>query len=89
MLQISKPEHYAIEITNLKETYLLGEMCSFSYILYGFGDPCGGIMITFPINKTDSFGTGSISSCLKTIPTNFILDVKETHGTTFGHITLQ
>ena len=31
LLQISKPEHYSIEITELKETYLLGE--TFSYIL--------------------------------------------------------
>lgn len=89
MLQISKPEHYSIEITELKETYLLGETFSFSYILSGFGDPCGGIFITFPVNKTDSSGTGWIPSCLKTIPSDFVLDVKKTYGTTYGHIALQ
>ena len=86
---IIKPEHYDIEITGLKETYLVGEPYSFSYILYGFGDPCGGIHITFPINKTDSSGTGSIPSCLKTIQTDFVLDMKKTYGTTYGHIALQ
>jgi hypothetical protein len=89
ILQISKPEHYAIEITGLKETYLVGEPYSFSYILYGFGDPCGGIFITFPINKTNNYGTGSIPSCLKTIQTDFVVDIKKTHGTTYGHIGLQ
>jgi hypothetical protein len=86
---IIKPEHYDIEITGLKDTYLVGEPYSFSYILYGFGDPCGGIHITFPINKTDSSGTGWIPSCLKTIQTDFVLDVKKTYGTTYGHIALQ
>lgn len=82
-------EHYEIKITGLKDVYLVGERYDFSYILYGFGDPCGGISITFPINKTDSAGTGWIPSCLKTIPTDFVLDVKKTYGTTYGHIALQ
>ena len=86
---IIKPEHYAIEITELKETYLVGESYSFSYILYGFGDPCGGIYITYPINKTDSSGTGFIPSCLKTIQTDFVLDIRKDQGTTYGHIALQ
>ena len=86
---IIKPEHYDIEITGLKETYLVGEPYSFSYILYGFGDPCGGIYITYPINKTESFSTGSIPSCLKTIQTDFVLDIRKDQGTTYGHIALQ
>jgi hypothetical protein len=86
---IIKPEHYDIEITGLKETYLVGEPYSFSYILSGFGDPCGGTMITFPINKTDSSGTGSIPSCVKTIQTDFVLDMKKIYGVTYGHIALQ
>ncbi len=86
---IIKPEHYAIEITELKATYLVGEPYSFSYILYGFGDPCGGIHITFPINKTDSSSTGWIPSCLKTIQTDFVSDMKKTYGVTYGHIALQ
>ena len=86
---IIKPEHYAIEITGLQDTYLVGEPYSFSYILYGFGDPCGGIHITFPINKTDSAGTGWIPSCLKTIQRDFVLDIRKDQGTTYGHIALQ
>ncbi|MEK6614814.1 MAG: hypothetical protein AABZ32_01695 [Bacteroidota bacterium] len=86
---IIKPEHYDIEITGLQDTYLVGEPYSFSYILYGFGDSCGSICITFPINKTDSYGTGFIPSCLKTIQTDFVLDIKKTYGTTYGHIALQ
>lgn len=86
---IIKQEHYAIEITELKDTYLIGEPYSFSYILSGFGDPCGGTMITYPINKTDSSGTGSIPSCVKTIQTDFVSDMKKTYGITYGHIALQ
>lgn len=89
VIQISKPEQYAIEITGLKDSYLIGEPYSFSYILYGFGSPCGDIVITFPINKTNSLNTGWIPSCLKTNPTNFVLDVKKTYGTTYGHVALQ
>ncbi len=81
-------EHYSITITGLKDTYLVGEPYSFSYVLSGFGNPCGSKMITFPINKTHDGGTGSSASCLKSFPTNFILDVKETYGTTYGHIAL-
>jgi hypothetical protein len=82
-------EHYEIKITGLKDTYFVGEPYSFSYILSGFGDPCGGILIIFPINKTDTVSTGWIPSCLKTIQTDFTLDIKKTHGTTYGHIALQ
>ncbi|MGI0057541.1 MAG: hypothetical protein ACREAK_09250, partial [Nitrosarchaeum sp.] len=89
MLQISKPEHYDIKITGLKESYRVGEPYSFSYILYGFGSPCGGIHATFPINKTDNGNDGFIPSCLKTIPTDFVLDAKKTYGRTYGNISLQ
>lgn len=82
-------EHYSIEITGLSETYFVGEPYSFSYTLYGFGDPCGGTLVTFPINKTNNVSTGSIPSCAKTIQTDFVLDVKKTYGTTYGHIDLQ
>ena len=88
LIQFQK-ENYTIEITGLKETYLVGEPYSFSYILSGFGDPCGGILVTFPINKTNNIGTGWMPSCMKTIQTYFTLDVKKTYGTTYGHIDLQ
>lgn len=88
ILQFPK-EHYSITITDLKDTYLVDEPYSFSYVLSGFGTPCGSKMITFPINKTHNGGTGSSASCTKSFPINFVLDVKETYGTTYGHIALQ
>lgn len=82
-------EHYGITITGLKDTYLVGEPYSFSYVLSGFGAPCGGKWIIFPINKTHNASEGSSASCVKSFPTNFVLDIKETYGTTYGHISLQ
>ena len=82
-------EHYEIEITGLKDTYLVGEPYSFSYILSGFGTSCGGKLITFPINKTNNAGVGYSDSCVKSFPTNFVLDIEKTYGTTYGHIDLQ
>lgn len=87
--QVRRGTIYSIEITGLKDSYIIGEPYSFSYILYGFGSPCGGIWITYPINKTNSLSTGWIPSCLKTNPTDFVLDVKKTYGTTYGHVALQ
>jgi hypothetical protein len=86
--QFSK-EHYTITITGLKDAYLVGEPYSFSYVLSGFGTSCGSKVITFPINKTHNAFEGSSASCLRTFPTNFVLDIKEIYGTTYGHIALQ
>ncbi|HET9009525.1 MAG TPA: hypothetical protein VFN17_05345 [Nitrosarchaeum sp.] len=88
MLQMVKPEHYTIEITGLKDTYLLGESFSFSYILSGFGSPCGGIHAVFPINKTTNGNDGFIPGCAKTIPTDFVLDAMKTYGRSYGNIAL-
>lgn len=87
-LQLVK-EHYNLEIIGLKETYHIGESYSFSYILSGFGSSCGGISVIFPENKTNNFTEGSIPSCLKTMPTNFVLDMQKTYGKTYGHIALK
>lgn len=82
-------EHYSITITGLKDTYLVGEPYSFSYVLSGFGAPCGGKLIIFPINKTHNASEGSSASCVKSFPTNFVLDIRETYDTTYGHVALQ
>jgi len=89
VIQFPKPEHYEIEITGLKDSYLIGEPYSFSYILSGFGTPCGGEWVTFPINKTNSMTVGSIPSCAKSFPTDFVLDVAKTYGTRYGNVALQ
>jgi hypothetical protein len=81
-------EHYEIEITGLKDNYQIGESYSFSYVLRGFGTPCGAKTITFPINKTDSVTVGSSSSCIKTPMVDFVLDIEKTYGTRYGHIAL-
>ncbi len=88
-IQFPRPEHYEIEITGLKDTYLIGESYSFSYILSGYGSSCGSKMITFPINKTDNMTEGSSASCLKSNPIDFVLDVREVYGRTYGHVALQ
>lgn len=88
MIQFPK-EHYQIMITGLQDTYIVGESYSFSYVLSGFGTPCGGKLIVFPINKTHNGMEGSSASCVKSFPTNFVLDIKETYGTTYGHVALQ
>ena len=82
-------EHYEIEITGLKDTYLVGEPYSFSYILSGYGSPCGENLITFPINKTDTMTEGMIPSCLKSNPIDFVLNIREVYGRTYGHVALQ
>lgn len=82
------PEHYEIEITGLKDTYLVGEPYSFSFILSGYGYSCGGVTITWPVNKTSSQNTGWIPSCAQTLPSSFIIDEKKEYGRTYGHIAL-
>ena len=88
-IQFPRPEHYDIEITGLKDTYLIGEPYSFSYILSGYGSSCGSKMITFPINKTDNMTEGSSASCLKSNPIDFVLDVREVYGSSYGYVALQ
>ena len=89
IIQFPRPEHYEIEITGLNDTYLIGEAYSFSYILSGYGSSCGSKMITFPINKTENMTEGSSASCLKSNPIDFVLDVREVYGRTYGHVALQ
>jgi len=88
-IQFPRPEHYEIEITGLKDTYLIGESYSFSYILSGYGSSCGGNTITFPLNKTDNMTEGSSASCLKSNPIDFVLDVRKVYGRSYGHVALQ
>jgi hypothetical protein len=82
-------EHYQIEITGLKETYLVGEPYSFSFILSGYGYSCGGMSITWPINKTNNLNDGWIPGCAQPLLSDFVYDEKKEHGRTYGHIALQ
>jgi hypothetical protein len=82
-------EHYQIEITGLKETYLVGEPYSFSFILSGYGYSCGGMSITWPINKTNNLNDGWIPGCTQSLLSDFVYDEKKEHGRTYGHIALQ
>ena len=44
-----KEEHYEIEITGMKDVYLVGEQYDFSYIISGYGHSCGSKTVTFPV----------------------------------------
>jgi hypothetical protein len=89
LIQFPRPEHYEIEITGLKDSYLVGEIYSFSYILSGYGSACGTKLITFPINKTANLTEGSSASCLESNPIDFVLDAREVYGRSYGHVALQ
>jgi hypothetical protein len=89
LIQFPRPEHYEIEIIGLKDTYLVGEPYSFSFILSGFGSTCGGYIVTFPLNKTDNMTVGEPPGCLKSMLTDFVLDFRKVYGKRFGHVALQ
>jgi len=54
-------EYYNLEITGLKDTYLVDEPYSFSYTISGYGYSCDSNRVTFPINQTDFITMGSSS----------------------------
>ncbi|MCV0372340.1 MAG: DUF4362 domain-containing protein [Nitrosarchaeum sp.] len=82
-------EHYDIEITGMKDVYLLGEQYDFSYVISGYGHECGSKKVTFPDSNGDTTGIYSSSSCVANAPMkNFVFDIQKEQGTTFGHVTL-
>jgi len=83
-------EHYEIEITGMKDIYVIDEQFDFSYILSGYGYSCGGVEVSFPGQNGNIVGTYSSSSCIKGVPMeDFVLDVQKEYGTTYGHVKLQ
>jgi len=83
-------EHYAIEITGLKDVYIVGERYDFSYILSGYGHPCGGKTVTFPDSNGDTIGSASSASCIANLPMGmFVFDIQKEYGTTYGHVELK
>ena len=83
-------EHYAIEITGLKDVYIVGERYDFSYILSGYGHPCGGKTVTFPDSNGDTIGSASSASCIANLPMGiFVFDIQKERGTTYGHVGIK
>lgn len=82
-------EHYTIEITGLKETYLVGERYSFSYIISGYGYMCGRQDVTFPDQHGNPVTLSTSAVCTEEAAMeDFSFDVREYRGTTFGHIKI-
>lgn len=83
-------EHYDIQITGMKDVYLVGEQYEFSYIISGFGHECGSKTIYFPDENGDPITVRSSSSCVANTPMReFVFDIQKEHGTTFGHVSLK
>jgi len=86
----STQEHYAIEITGLKDVYLVGERYDFSYILSGYGNSCGSKTVTFPDSNGDTIGSASSASCIANLPMGiFVFDIQKEQGTTYGHVEIK
>ncbi len=85
-----KSEHYEIEITGLKDVYLVGERYDFSYIISGYGYPCGSKTVSFPDQNGDGTKIISSSSCIADVPIEeFVFDIQKEQGTTYGHVELK
>jgi len=85
-----KQEHYEIEITGLKDVYIVGERYDFSYILSGYGHSCGGKTVTFPDSNGDTIGNASSASCIANLPMGmFVFDIQKEQGTTYGHVGIK
>ncbi len=83
-------EHYTIEITGLKDVYLVGERYDFSYIISGYGYICGGKEITFPDQNGEIVTIASSASCIAGLQMNeFVFDIQKEYGTTYGHTELK
>ncbi len=85
-----KEEHYEIEITGMKDVYLVGEQYDFSYIISGYGHLCGSKTVTFPDQIGNTMKIISSSSCVAGIPMKeFVFDIQKDQGTTYGHVKLK
>jgi len=86
----STQEHYAIEITGLKDVYIVGERYDFSYIISGYGNSCGSKTVTFPDSNGDTIGSASSASCIANLPMGmFVFDIQKEYGTTYGHVGIK
>ena len=71
-------EHYDIEITGLKDVYLVGEPYSFSYTISGYGYSCGDREIKYPDENGNTVETAVDVDCNTDAPkTKFIIDSKD------------
>jgi len=83
-------ENYSIEITGMKDVYLVGERYDFSYILSGYGHPCGSKAVTFPDSNGDIMTIASSASCIANLPMGiFVFDIQKEQGTTYGHVKIK
>lgn len=86
----STQEHYEIEITGLKDVYLVGEKYDFSYIISGYGHPCGSKAVTFPDSNGAPITSASSASCIANLQMGiFVFDIQKEQGTTYGHIGIK
>jgi len=87
---VDSKEHYEIKITGLKDVYIVGERYDFSYILSGYGHPCGSKAVTFPDSNGDTIGSASSASCIANLPMGiFVFDIQKEQGTTYGHVEMK
>ena len=83
----STQEHYEIEITGLKDVYIVGEKYDFSYIISGYGNSCGSKTVTFPDSNGDTIAS---ASCIANLPMGiFVFDIQKEQGATYGHVELK
>ncbi len=85
LADLYKNKHYEIRITGMKDVYLVGEPYSFSYVLSGYGNPCGQKKVTFPDQNGDTVGVMSSSSCIDSPMTEFVYDAEKETGTKYGN----
>jgi hypothetical protein len=64
-------EHYEIEITGMKDVYLVGEPYSFGYIISGYGNSCGNQETYFPDENGDTAFISIDVSCIANNPIQY------------------
>lgn len=85
-----KEEYYEIQITGMKKMYHVGEQYDFSYILSGYGDPCGSKSVNFPDQDGVIQNMRTSASCAAEVSLrDFSYDIQKERGTTYGHVKLK